>query len=140
MFLGEAVILYVSIFLAVEAEGPFLGGPLVAGVFLTLLVAGGIRVELPEHLFLVHPLLFVAGDSFDSKLFLIPGRGLFLGGLDREFGTGVEVASSVGHKFVCDFLGGRVYKSEIVEFVPDFFLQSGDEGADAEQFALLGPA
>ena len=58
----EAVVLDVSILLAVEAERPFLGGPRIAELVLTLLVSGGSGVEFPEPVFLeVH--------------FFLPGTG-----------------------------------------------------------------
>ena len=53
---------------------------------------------------------------------------------------GLEVAISVDREFVGNFWDGKVYQGYVVELVPDFFQQSGNEGPDAEQFALIGPA
>ena len=80
-FLSEAVILDVSIFLAVEAERSFLVCPGVARLVLALLVAGGARVEFLEPIFLVCP-LFLAGNSLDDQLLFDRGGVLLFGDVD----------------------------------------------------------
>ena len=67
-FTDEAVVLDVTILLAMEAERPFLGGPGSPGLILTLL-SGRARVELSEPVLLVSP-LFLAGNSFDGRFVL----------------------------------------------------------------------
>lgn len=96
--------------MAVAAERPFFAGPRVAGLVLTLLVAGAIWVDLPEPIFLVCP-LFLVGDRLGEQLFFVQGRVFLLGDFDLELGAGLEVAIFVDLKFVRDFQDDEVSQS-----------------------------
>ena len=98
--------------MAVAAERPFFAGPRVAGLVLTLLVAGAIWVDLPEPIFLVCP-LFLVGDRLGEQLFFVQGRVFLLGDFDLELGAGLEVAIFVDLKFVMH-CKAHCYKSKIL--------------------------
>ena len=57
-----------------EAERPFLGGPGIAGLALTLL-SGGAWVEFSEPVFLVGP-LFLAANSLDGRFVVLLWGGV----------------------------------------------------------------
>ena len=98
--MGKAVVLDVSIILAVKTEWPFLGGLGTARLVLTLL-SGGTRVDFLEPVLYVG-LLFLAGNSFDGRfVVLFRRRELLLGSVD--LGLGLEVAIPVDLKFISDF-------------------------------------
>ena len=47
---------------------------------------------------------------------------------------------SVDLEFVRDFWDCEISQGNVIELVPDFLGQSGDESADAEQLAFVGTA
>ena len=134
---AEAVVMGVSILLAVEAEGPLLVDP--RGV-LVLLISREVLVDHPKSVLFVNS-LFLSSDCLHGFFFLVVIGGFLATGFDSVqlcccFGG----ASFIHLEFVRDLLDGVLIHFVVIKFVPDFFCQSGVESTDAVEFALIGLA